>query len=866
MDIDEQAEPSDDTNIRSSQALQDVGSVGGREGGVAVVVARNGVQSTEEEDNLLIEEHGINPDYPRVLVRRLSLPSATGDNHENMVGIAKDNVNGGVVMEVTMDNNSAGSSEIAGQQQSQANVLLHSSEATENVIEDSANSAASCTQDQQQSRLQLSTPASQNSSSSLVQNEIGRVTPMLVNDNGEEQQNQIVEAGIDPNYPIVLVRRLSLNSDNQASNPENNTQEPMQGTGDGGDNSMDSIHDFLILSQNENEGDQQQQIEDAGIDPNYPRVLVRRVSLPTNDDSNGDAPAIDGNNVDESSQSEEDVAENVLQLFPAPEVEEEEEVEADLDSWSEGDDESAIIENPNLREFSNQFVVIRNMIAQTRRSMAETEANFGPSEILPRNMLMQRFRRILFILNNRRRRLIRLGMNTADEENPEGEANAEMEAAYEQQPPEQDQSEDGENNAEEDNMSIGQEEEMNENAVRFDTDLPAEHSYLGPNMNRVSGVNYLDAGQYIKLRLFLHEHVLFPGEVVPFMVDSSTTIIEGDPDEQNGIQFGLCFPSLSNNSTTEGAKNELYGVTCQIYELGTDHRGNTLIKSRALQRFVTNMNDMTVPIEYITSHPRMKCTGFVKILPDIYLPEPLKKMNMGSMNRFRDNASMQKAYRRFQAASMPWPVHVYEAHNMSTIIEKARTQLAQHKINTMPNDPTQLSYWLVRNLHLPEKMLKSVFLANTVNTRLKLIASTFKEEAVFSCRSCGTHIANCRELFAMSKHGVQSQYCNSAGFIHETNTVYQVNRQNIRYNGSPSTEFSWFPGYQWHIIVCKICEHHLGWEFKAVEPNLIPKQFFGISSSSVRVRSANERTDELTQRENAFYNFIRLMNAGVNTD
>lgn len=123
----------------------------------------------------------------------------------------------------------------------------------------------------------------------------------------------------------------------------------------------------------------------------------------------------------------------------------------------------------------------------------------------------------------------------------------------------------------------------------------------------------------------------------------------------------------------------------------------------------------------------MKCYGFVKILPDIYLPDPLKSINMGSMNRFRDNASMQDMYKRFQAATTPWPAHIYETHNISNIIEKARSQLAQHKIDTMPSDPTQLSYWLVRNLHLPEDMLKSVFLANTVNTRLKLIASTFKK-------------------------------------------------------------------------------------------------------------------------------------------
>ncbi|XP_011295031.2 protein cereblon [Musca domestica] len=631
----------------------------------------------------------------------------------------------------------------------------------------------------------------------------------------------------------------------------------------------------------------EQQIEDAGIDPNYPLVLVRRVSLPANNDTNQEEPsAMEQDNADNEEPSMVEIPPSVLDLFhidraegndDANAADRAEDEDSDLDSWLEdNEDEAAIIENPNLGQFNNHFVVLRNMIAQTRRSMAETEANIGPSEILPRNMLMQRFRRILFILNNRRRRLIRLGMNTPDEENPEAEANAEMEAANDESTPPQNDEEGGQNaennqneENEEGNMSMEQEEEMNENAVRFDTNLPAEHSYLGPNMNRVSGVNYLDADQYIKLRLFIHQHVLFPGEVLPFMVDSSTTIIEGDIDAQNGILFGVCFPTLTNNNAANAERKNnhlLYGVTCQIYELGTDDSGNTLIKSRALQRFVTKVNDLTVPLEYINTHPRMKCTGFVKILPDIYLPEPFKQMNMGSMNRFRDIASMQQAYRRFQAATTPWPAHVYETHNMSTIIEKARTQLAQHKIDTMPADPTQLSYWLVRNLHLPEKMLKSVFLANTVNTRLKLIASTFKEEAVYICRTCGTHIANCRELFAMSKHGVQSQYCNSAGYIHETNTVYQVNRQNILYSGSPSTEFSWFPGYQWHIIVCKICEHHLGWEFKAVESNLIPKQFFGISSSSVRIRSASEHADDNVRGQNTFYHFIRLMNAGVNID
>uniref|UniRef100_A0A1B0FG62 CULT domain-containing protein n=1 Tax=Glossina morsitans morsitans TaxID=37546 RepID=A0A1B0FG62_GLOMM len=172
--------------------------------------------------------------------------------------------------------------------------------------------------------------------------------------------------------------------------------------------------------------------------------------------------------------------------------------------------------------------------------------------------------------------------------------------------------------------------------------------------------------------------------------------------------------------------------------------------------------------------------------------------------------------RAFWVASAPWPAHIYDQYSIASIIEKAQTQLAAHKIHTMPTDPTQSS----------------------------MIANTFKEEYIFSCRYCSSHIANCRELFAMSKHGVQTQYFNSAGYVHETNTLYQVNNQAILYSGAPSAEFSWFPGCQWHSIVCKVCKHHLGWEFKVVEPNLVPKQFFGISSSSVRVRPTQSGRNE----------------------
>lgn len=41
--------------------------------------------------------------------------------------------------------------------------------------------------------------------------------------------------------------------------------------------------------------------------------------------------------------------------------------------------------------------------------------------------------------------------------------------------------------------------------------------------------------------------------------------------------------------------------------------------------------------------------------------------------------------------------------------------------------------------------------------------------------------------------------------------------------GPRSSEFSWFPGYTWQILVCGACHGHLGWRFQ-----LAGNQFLGL--------------------------------------
>lgn len=385
-----------------------------------------------------------------------------------------------------------------------------------------------------------------------------------------------------------------------------------------------------------------------------------------------------------------------------------------------------------------------------------------------------------------------------------------------------------------DTTDSGDEPTAGGNEISFDTNLPAEHAYLGSNMNRVSGVQYLEVGKIHTILLFLHHHIVFPGDVTPFIVPEF--IFEEDIDSENGLLFGVAFDHVRDPKT-----NAMYGVTCQIYEKGNDERGNLIIKTRALQRFVTTYYTKREYLESISSGMLLRSYGDVKILPEINLPDPLGSVNIGSMNRFRDIPSLAGFLNDFRATTTIWQKHVYNQYSINSTIEKVLKSLESNKLQSMPTDPTRLSFWLSRNAHISEEQLSKIFMTDCVNVRMRMIADSYSDGTVFVCRVCRNPIAHCKDLFAMSKYGVQSQYCNPSGYIHETNTVYKLFPNAVTFSGEPSSEFSWFPGYQWHIIVCKKCKRLIGWQFRANTDNLIPALFYGITGASVKVSKKTKR-------------------------
>ena len=101
---------------------------------------------------------------------------------------------------------------------------------------------------------------------------------------------------------------------------------------------------------------------------------------------------------------------------------------------------------------------------------------------------------------------------------------------------------------------------------------------------------------------------------------------------------------------------------------------------------------------------------------------------------------------------------------------------------------------------------------------------------------------------------LQGAYVNPGGYVHETLTLHKA--KNLTLHGTPSTEYSWFPGYAWTICQCRYCDSHMGWKFTAAKPNMVPKKFWGLSRRSLRPQlslnvkeeassSANEETEEI---------------------
>jgi cereblon len=249
---------------------------------------------------------------------------------------------------------------------------------------------------------------------------------------------------------------------------------------------------------------------------------------------------------------------------------------------------------------------------------------------------------------------------------------------------------------------------------------------------------------------------------------------------EDAIIFGLNF----ENYNRDGGKT--YGVICEVYEKGVDHHGHITVKSKAVQRYqVIERDGKDKEVRNGAYH------STVKILPEILLNEPYF---LGISNGLRKHAhNSSDKFKSFVAASSRWPKFVYDLYSVKPVSEKIERYLAMLGIES-PSDPILKTWWLARNVPLnPNDRLK-IFKTNCVNKRLQMIGESLNFVAHFLCKRCRNKIAVYNDIFAISKGNVNSQFCNPAGYIHETLTVNKVFDSSLRMVDRPSAEFSWFPG------------------------------------------------------------------------
>lgn len=101
--------------------------------------------------------------------------------------------------------------------------------------------------------------------------------------------------------------------------------------------------------------------------------------------------------------------------------------------------------------------------------------------------------------------------------------------------------------------------------------------YLG-EMDRVSGVQYLEPNQHYEIPIIIHNSLVFPGETLPMIL--SRHLFQGTNFNDDGLVFGVVFRELIDR-----ANARFFGVTCQVYEKSNDDTESITIKSRAYQRF-----------------------------------------------------------------------------------------------------------------------------------------------------------------------------------------------------------------------------------------------------------------------------------------
>ncbi len=99
--------------------------------------------------------------------------------------------------------------------------------------------------------------------------------------------------------------------------------------------------------------------------------------------------------------------------------------------------------------------------------------------------------------------------------------------------------------------------------------------------------------------------------------------------------------------------------------------------------------------------------------------------------------------------------------------------------------------------------------------------ATEEEELWIACRNCHLRLTLPIEQLAVNGSHLQT-FANPRGVVFDIGCYRSA--QGLAMTGPPSSDFTWFAGHTWQIVICSSCQTHLGWIFKGKSDGT----FFGL--------------------------------------
>ena len=109
---------------------------------------------------------------------------------------------------------------------------------------------------------------------------------------------------------------------------------------------------------------------------------------------------------------------------------------------------------------------------------------------------------------------------------------------------------------------------------------------------------------------------------------------------------------------------------------------------------------------------------------------------------------------------------------------------------------------------------------------------SLKKDSSIVCSKCETTISKSSYIFALESDQTTRVFANPAGALFEVVTI--TTAQNTKTIHSPTSEFTWFPGFSWQICFCTGCSNQLGWFFKALGTHEIIDSFYAFILSEIK--------------------------------